>query len=72
MDDDIGEWRVVVINGREEVPPKLDKLESLAVVSVGKVGEVEGNGDAVTLGLSAMNGGERVLKRGDKGSFQLQ
>ncbi len=40
MDDDIREWRVVVFDGREEVPPKLDKLESVAVNSVGKVGEV--------------------------------
>ncbi len=35
VDDDIGEWSVVVIKGREEVLPKLDKLESLVVVSMG-------------------------------------
>ncbi len=40
MDDVIGEWRVLMIDGREEVPPKLDELESVAVDSVGKVGEV--------------------------------
>ncbi len=69
VDDDIGEWKVVVIKGREEVPPNLDKLESLAVVSMGKVGEVEGDGDAMPFGLSAMDGGGRGLKRGGKGDF---
>ncbi len=69
MDDDIREWRVVVINGREEVLPKLDKLESLVVGSVGKVREVEGDGDAVTVGLVAMNGDGCGLKGGGKGNF---
>ncbi len=43
VDDNVREWRVIVINGGEEVPPKLDKLESLAVVSMGKVGALEGD-----------------------------
>ncbi len=69
VDDNIREWRVVVINGREEVPSELDKLESVVVGSLGKVGEVEGDGDVMTGGLPAMYGGGHGLKRGGKGNF---
>ncbi len=42
----MGERGVVVINGREEVPPKLEILECQEVGSVGKGREVEGDRDA--------------------------
>ncbi len=38
VDEVIWEWGVVVIDGREEVLPKLEKLECQEVGSVGKVG----------------------------------
>ncbi len=72
MDDVIREWRVVIIDGREEGPPKLDELESVAGDSVRKVGKVEGDGDIATVGMSAMDGGGRGLKRGGKGSLGWQ
>ncbi len=59
----------MVIDGREEVPPKLEKLECQEVGSVGKVREAEGDGDAVTVGLPAMDGGGCGLKGGGKGNF---
>ncbi len=58
-----------MIDGGEEVPPKLDKLESVVVRAIGKVGEVEGDRDALPVGLPAMNGGGCGLKRGGKGNF---
>jgi len=69
LNDDIGEWSVVVIKGGEEVLPKLDKLESVVVGSVEKVREVEGDRVAMPVGLPAMDGGGRGLKRGGKGNF---
>ncbi len=59
----------MVIDGREEVPPKLEKSECQGVGSVGKVGEAEGDGDAVTGGLGAVNGNGCGLKGGGKGNF---
>ncbi len=45
------------------------KLESVVIGSVGKVGEVEGDGDAVTVRLPAMDGGGRGVKGGGKGNL---
>ncbi len=59
----------MVINGREEVPPKLEKLECLEVGSVGEVGEAEGDGNAVAVGLPTMDSGGCGLKGGGKGNF---
>ncbi len=59
----------MVINGREKVPPELEELECQEVGSVGKVGEAEGDGDAVAVGLCAMDGGGCGLKGGGKGNF---
>ncbi len=56
----------MVIDVREEVPPELEKLECQGVWAIGKVGEAEGDGDAVTGGLGAMNGGGCGLKGGGK------
>ncbi len=40
MNDVIGEGRVIMVDGREEVPPELCKLECQKVGSIGKVREV--------------------------------
>ncbi len=58
-----------MIDGREEVPPELGKLESVVVGSIGKVGEVEGDRDAVPRGLGAVDGGGCWLKGGGEGDF---
>ncbi len=65
MNDNIGEWGVLMVEGR----PKLGKLECQVVGSIGEVGEVEGDVDAMTGGLGPMNGGGRGLKRGGKGNW---
>ncbi len=59
----------MVIDGREEVPPKLEELECQGVGSVGEVGEVEGDRDAMPRGLGAVDGGGCWLKGGGEGNF---
>ncbi len=63
----IGACGIIALDGRDEVPPELGKLESAVVGSIGKVGEVEGDGDAMTVGLVAMDGGGSGVKGGGKG-----
>ncbi len=59
----------MVIDGREEVPPKLEILECQGVRAIGEVGEVKRDGDAMPRGLGAVDGGGCGLEGGGKRNF---